>query len=105
MNAAEDSPVARFEQDLERLERIVEQLEKGELSLERSIDLFEQGMRLYRQCRFALETAEQRVNSILAEDGPPAIEGEARDRPRSPALGARDASAPRSAENELDDIS
>lgn len=104
MSTPSDSPVARFEEDLSRLEKIVEQLERGELSLERSITLFEEGMRLYRQCRLALETAEQRVNSILAEDGPTASEAEpGDDRIRRANRPGREPEPPAQVEADFDD--
>jgi exodeoxyribonuclease VII small subunit len=54
-----------FEQGLERLEKIVEELEKGDLALERSLELFEEGMKLSAACRKKLEEAENRVEILL----------------------------------------
>lgn len=104
MSTPQDSPVARFENDLSRLEKIVEELERGELSLERSIDLFEEGMRLYRQCRRALETAEQRVNSILAEDEAASLEpGSREERPLRSRRAPREAEPPPDFEPDFED--
>ena len=50
-----------FERSLEELERIVKQMEDGELSLEESLKTFERGMELSRACQKALDEAEQRV--------------------------------------------
>jgi len=47
-----------FETSLEELERIVKELEKGDLPLERSLELFETGMRLSTECKKLLEDAE-----------------------------------------------
>lgn len=58
----------RFEDQLERLEAIVAQLEDDAVGLEQALDLFEQGMALAKSCRTRLEAVEQRVNRLL-EDG------------------------------------
>jgi exodeoxyribonuclease VII small subunit len=58
-----------FEDSLRELETIVRQLESGELALERSLDLFEQGIVLARFCQTQLETAERRVEVLLQEKG------------------------------------
>jgi exodeoxyribonuclease VII small subunit len=57
-----------FETSLEELERIVKELEKGDLPLERSLELFEGGMRLSGECRRLLEEAESRVE-VLTKRG------------------------------------
>ena len=57
-----------FETSLEELERIVKELEKGELPLERSLELFESGMRLSTECKRLLEDAESRVE-VLTKRG------------------------------------
>jgi exodeoxyribonuclease VII small subunit len=54
-----------FEAGLEELERIVKQLEKGDLPLEDSIRLFEAGMRLSADCKRQLEEAETRVEILM----------------------------------------
>ena len=56
-----------FEQRLKRLEQVVERLESGELSLEESLKVYEEGMVCARQCREALQHAEQKVE-LLQED-------------------------------------
>jgi len=53
-----------FEKSLEELERIVKELEKGDLPLERSLELFESGMRLSSECKRLLEEAESRVEVL-----------------------------------------
>jgi exodeoxyribonuclease VII small subunit len=64
-----------FEQGLERLEQIVEELEKGDLALERALELFEEGMKLSVACRKKLEEAENRVEILLRKsDGKLATE-------------------------------
>ena len=62
----EDETSSRsFEASLEELERIVKQLEKGDLPLEQSLQLFEKGMRLSAQCKRQLEEAESRVEILM----------------------------------------
>ena len=64
-----------FEQGLERLEKIVQELEKGDLALERALELFEEGMKLSANCRKKLEEAENRVEILLKKiDGKMAAE-------------------------------
>lgn len=70
----EDSAVAplttkTFEKGLEELEEIVRNLERGELSLEDSILLFEKGMSLSNTCRQQLEEAETRVELLIRKGG------------------------------------
>ncbi|HEX7315134.1 MAG TPA: exodeoxyribonuclease VII small subunit [Pyrinomonadaceae bacterium] len=54
-----------FEAQLATLERIVRELERGELPLEQSLDLFEQGVRLSRECQERLNEAERRIEVLL----------------------------------------
>ncbi|HKQ08646.1 MAG TPA: exodeoxyribonuclease VII small subunit [Blastocatellia bacterium] len=58
-----------FEAALRELEQIVEQLEAGDLPLERSLVLFEQGVRLSRDCQKRLDEAERRVEILLKDEG------------------------------------
>jgi exodeoxyribonuclease VII small subunit len=57
-----------FEARLDELERIVKELERGDLPLEQSLSLFEAGMRLSADCKRQLEEAETRVE-ILTKKG------------------------------------
>ena len=61
----EQTAPATFEAGLEELERIVKELEKGDLPLEQSLVLFENGMRLSAECKRQLENAETRVEVLL----------------------------------------
>ena len=61
----EKQSVSSFESGLEELETVVKQLEKGDLPLERSIELFEKGMGLSEQCRKQLGDAETRIEQIV----------------------------------------
>ena len=54
-----------FEEQITALESVVERLERGELSLEESVQLFEQGMRLTAACRKELDAAEGRLQILI----------------------------------------
>jgi len=57
----------KFEEAMERLEKIVESLEGGDLSLENSLGIFEEGMKLVGFCSKKLEEAEQKVTLLVKE--------------------------------------
>ena len=61
----ENTSSLSFEASLEELERIVKQLEKGDLPLEQSLALFETGMRLSADCKRQLDEAESRVEILM----------------------------------------
>jgi exodeoxyribonuclease VII small subunit len=61
--------VAKFEECLQRLEKIVQELEKGDAPLEKSLTLFEEGMQLSATCRTELEQAEGKVEILLKQNG------------------------------------
>ncbi len=63
-----DQPPKSFEASLEALERIVQQLEQGDLPLEKSLELFEQGIGLSRQCQDRLNQAERRIEILLRDN-------------------------------------
>ncbi len=54
----------RFEDKLKRLELIVESLDSGEISIEEMIVLYEEGIKLVKQCRQFLEQAEQKIIEV-----------------------------------------
>ncbi|MFQ5739953.1 MAG: exodeoxyribonuclease VII small subunit [Acidobacteriota bacterium] len=60
--------VKDFEQALGRLEAIVSELEKGELALERALQLFEEGVNISRFCSSKLDAAERRVDILMKDD-------------------------------------
>ncbi len=62
-----NSEPQNFESSLEELERIVRELERGDLPLEKSLELFEQGVKLSRACQERLNEAERRIE-ILTRD-------------------------------------
>jgi exodeoxyribonuclease VII small subunit len=57
-----------FESALKRLEEIVRKLEAGELSLDYTLELFEEGIKLSRFCHSRLEQAERRVEILLKDE-------------------------------------
>ena len=57
-----------FEDAMKALEQIANDLEKGELSLEQSVDKFEEGIKISKKCNEILEKAEKKI-SILIKDG------------------------------------
>ena len=61
----ESTSAPNFEARLEELERIVKELEKGDLPLEQCLALFENGMRLSADCKRQLEEAESRVEMLI----------------------------------------
>ncbi|MDP2322684.1 MAG: exodeoxyribonuclease VII small subunit [Gammaproteobacteria bacterium] len=68
MNTPRRKPPAKaidLEKSLADLEAIVEQLESGELPLDKSLKEFERGVRLSRECQGALKDAEQRVQVLM----------------------------------------
>jgi exodeoxyribonuclease VII small subunit len=71
-----EAPVS-FEEAIKRLSEIVQRLEKGDLSLEESLGLFEEGVRLSRASQERLDAAQKRVEQLLGVDD----QGKARTRP------------------------
>lgn len=59
--------MASFEESLKKLEAIVDQLEKGDLSLEDSLKLFEEGVGLSAACKKELEAAEGKVQILIKQ--------------------------------------
>ncbi|MFC5863010.1 exodeoxyribonuclease VII small subunit [Acidicapsa dinghuensis] len=59
--------MAKFEESLKKLENIVAQLEQGELSLEDSLKLFEQGVGLSAECKQELDAAEGKVQMLIKQ--------------------------------------
>ncbi len=57
-----------FEKKLGRLEEIVQKMEKGDSSLEESLKLFEEGVKLSRECHTRLNEAEAKVKKLVAID-------------------------------------
>lgn len=66
-------PAIDFEKSLVELEKIVRTLEQGELPLEASLEAFERGIHLTRECQIALQQAEQKVQLLLNKNGQPEL--------------------------------
>lgn len=76
MKKAEKSESPDFESSLAGLERIVRELERGDLPLEKSLQLFEEGVRLTRECQQRLNEAERRIEVLLrGPEGRPVVAG------------------------------
>ena len=61
----EESNALSFEQSMSELETLVENMEKGEMSLDESLAAFEEGIKLTRSCQKSLEEAEQKVEILM----------------------------------------
>jgi len=62
--------MAKFEDELAALESVVERLERGDLTLEESVKLFEEGVALSNACKVELESAEGKIQVLMeARDG------------------------------------
>ncbi len=59
----------KFEERLQRLEKIVDELERGDIPLEKALTLFEEGIQLSNSCRKELEEAEGKVEILLKQNG------------------------------------
>jgi exodeoxyribonuclease VII small subunit len=73
-DAPTQAPAPDLEKSLAELEKIVERLEAGDLTLDDSLKQFERGVALTRQCQTALRSAEQKVEILLRKSG--ALSGE-----------------------------
>ncbi len=59
----------KFEEKLNELEKMVSELESGDVSLDDAIDKYTKAMKLAKECSLKLKEAEENVNKILKEDG------------------------------------
>ena len=57
-----------FEESMSKLEEIVTELEKGNLSLDESVEKFEEGMKISKQCNKILEDSEKKITILLEND-------------------------------------
>lgn len=58
-----------FEEQIEKLENIIKELEAGKLNLDESVEKFEAGMKISKECSKMLESAERKITILLNEDG------------------------------------
>ena len=65
---------SQFEDAMEELEKLVEQMERGDITLEESLKSFERGIKLTRTCQQALQDAEQKVQILLEKNGQQTLE-------------------------------
>lgn len=80
LDETQDEGQPSFEALFEQLTAVTEQLESGELPLERSVALYEQGMRLARECQLLLTAVEQRIERLHEQyDGEVAADSEHHD--------------------------
>ncbi|MEQ1484056.1 exodeoxyribonuclease VII small subunit [Methyloglobulus sp.] len=66
--------VPSFEDALAELEQLVNRLERGDISLEESLQAFERGVNLTRTCQKALQEAEQKVQILIDKNGSQVLE-------------------------------
>lgn len=64
-----DKSIKDFETSLSQLEQIVQSMESGELGLEQSLQQFEKGIKLAKNCQNALSNAELKVNQLIEDNG------------------------------------
>jgi len=92
--SAADEKQPGFEAALKQLEEIVQRLEKGELALEESLKLYEDGVRLARLCHAKLEEAEGKIELLMKDArGEPLVDRQGQ--PRSTPFGKDEGDAPR----------
>jgi len=88
----------RFEDALNKLEKMVAKLEEGDIPLEESLKLFEEGIRLSRFCNQKLDEAEKKVEILLKEKG-----GTLKTRPLEPSVNSGQAFSINSAQTSSED--
>ncbi|MDX1562829.1 MAG: exodeoxyribonuclease VII small subunit [Gammaproteobacteria bacterium] len=71
-----DLSLAKLEETLDQLEKLVAKLEDGELPLNQALKEFERGIKLTRQCQTVLKDAEQKIEILLGDEPVPFEEDE-----------------------------
>lgn len=69
MTLEKDESGLSFEEAMDKLERIVTQLENGDVPLEKAIELFQEGMQLSHLCGRKLEQVERKIEVLMEENG------------------------------------
>ena len=64
MNKKKDNNISSFENDLKSLQKILEDIEKDELSLEMMIKKYQEGIKISKKCQKTLQEAEQKIKEI-----------------------------------------
>lgn len=72
--ARKSSKSVDFERALDELEKLVERMEAGDLSLEESLKLYERGIELSKACQKALDAADKRIRILSEQDGKSELE-------------------------------
>jgi len=62
-----DQTNINFEENMQMLEKLVKEMESGDLTLEQSLEAFEKGVKIVRKCQESLTQAEVRVNKLMQE--------------------------------------
>lgn len=62
-----DQTNINFEENMQMLEKLVKEMESGDLTLEQSLEAFEKGVKIVRRCQESLTQAEVRVNKLMQE--------------------------------------
>lgn len=75
-----------FEKNLKELEGVVRQLEGGEVTLDEMLALFENGIKLTRECTEALDNAEQKINILMKNR----VTGEMEEKPFAKEAGSKE---------------
>ena len=70
-----------FEEAIDRLEAIVDQIEAGEVGLEEALKRYDEGMKLVSRCRSILDAAEKKITELTADEEGGLIEAESDDEP------------------------
>lgn len=66
-NTENDQTNINFEENMQMLEKLVKEMESGDLTLEQSLEAFEKGVKIVRKCQESLTQAEVRVNKLMQE--------------------------------------
>lgn len=62
------SEAQNFEKKLQQINQIVEQMERQETGLEQSLKLYEQGIKLTRECQQIIDQAEQKITNLMEQE-------------------------------------
>jgi len=86
MNRGDIMDKGIFEKNLKELEGVVRQLEGGEVTLDEMLALFENGIKLTRECTEALDNAEQKINILMKNR----VTGEMEEKPFAKEAGSKE---------------
>jgi len=76
MQAAQEKDEFSLEEDLQKVEEIINKMKSGQLNLEEMIKLYEEGISLLTRCKQTLEQAELKINQLSATFNQPESEGD-----------------------------